>query len=981
MFNRLSIKYFGLFFTLCFLGLIHVLQTPVRAQSISEPVRFSHIAGYHNEPVNLQLFHPDPNAIILYTTDGSEPSAARIEGVDFSFKRIYPRDPGQPVGPLESQQMFTLVYSEPLLIQNRRNEPDRYTHITTQPRATPFSLSAPQPKATVIRARAFIPPDRYSETVTRSYFVQTEPHQLPVISINVDPQLFFEYENGIYVPGADFDNWRIANPNAPYNDGRPGNYSARGEETEHPSSFEFFENDGQLVVSQTVGLRLHGAWSRSFPMKSLRVYARSDYGVSRLNHAFFPDYPHQRFNRLILRHSGQDYYATMFRDAAIQAMVSHLNIETQAYRPTVHYLNGEFWGIINIRERYDRHYLERIYGVDPDNLDILTFRSVVKEGDNVHYNAMLSYVRNTDTSSEAFLQEMATRMDVDNFIDYNIANIFANNTDWPGNNIDYWRLRTDGYRPDAPPGHDGRWRWMLYDTDFGFNRYGVHQVLNNTLAMATEAGFNDWPNPDWSTFLFRTMLENPGFRDAFILRFTDLLNTAFLPERTRSIILGMRAAIEPEINTHLSRWQTHNRFSWEEHIDRMLFFADERPSIQLEHIRGHFELGDPIAVRLDVDRRDGHDEQYGTIQSTNKINGGYIRVNSIDIHPNTPGVDAAPYPWSGSYFPDVPLQIEAIALPGYRFAGWAGASASVSTTLEITPDSDFSLTAAFEPLTDAATDEMVLHGWNFNALESGVLETVPSDFGWFSDGVITYEGSGAGYLDRVSPGTIRMAADEETPAGYALRVRNPSDERFLHISISAQGFSSLRLQYAVSRTTNGAQWHQVWYRGEPGEVWVAAEDPIVVPFIEDVYQPVEISLSDEVAADRSSLEIKIAFGGSNSPGSSGNNRFDNLWVSGHRIAPVSATVSEQPLAMELHQNYPNPFNASTRIAYQLNRGGMVTLELFDALGRSVDVIQRGWQPAGRHQLDYNAAGLSSGVYVYRLITADGTLTRKMLLVK
>src|SRR5690606_18518460 len=143
-----------------------------------------------------------------------------------------------------------------------------------------------------------------------------------------------------------------------------------------------------------------------------------------------------------------------------------------------------------------------------------------------------------------------TQMDVDNFIDYQIAQIYYNNTDWPGNNIRTWRERTT-YTPTAPYGRDGRWRWIIFDTDFGFGMYGEQHYMQDTLAHATAPNGQDWPNPDWSTFLLRTLLQNDDFRTQFASRFADLLNSSFAPERVVPMIESMKEPLLPEISEHM----------------------------------------------------------------------------------------------------------------------------------------------------------------------------------------------------------------------------------------------------------------------------------------------------------------------------------------------------------------------------------------------------------------------------------------------
>jgi len=265
-----------------------------------------------------------------------------------------------------------------------------------------------------------------------------------------------------------------------------------------------------------------------------------------------------------MRNSGNDWGNTMFRDAAIQRIFGKLDFDIQAYRPAILFINGEYWGIHNMRERYDRHYIARVYGVDPDNIDLLTTISqnssdaIVKEGDAQHYHEMIDYLESNDMSLEEHYEHIGRQMDISNFTDYQIANIYASNADWPGNNMDYWRLRTP-FDPSAPTGHDGRWRWMAFDTDFGFNNLLPYNrggtPSHNTLAFATALGGTGWPNPEWTTFMLRAMLTNNDFKTGFINRFADLLNTSFLPEWVTSVINDMMTHLEPEKPEHILRWR------------------------------------------------------------------------------------------------------------------------------------------------------------------------------------------------------------------------------------------------------------------------------------------------------------------------------------------------------------------------------------------------------------------------------------------
>ena len=157
--------------------------------------------------------------------------------------------------------------------------------------------------------------------------------------------------------------------------------------------------------------------------------------------------------------------------------------------------------MLNIREKQNEDYLSDHHGVDPDEVDILEGNASIIEGENVHYNDLLDYIDTHSLSDPEHYDHVRTQMDIDNYIDYQIAEIYFANTDWPGNNIKYWRQRTD----------TGKWRWMVFDTDFGFGYFSNAQVNSNTLAMATDPSGPGWPNPPWSTSCL--LYKSPSPRD------------------------------------------------------------------------------------------------------------------------------------------------------------------------------------------------------------------------------------------------------------------------------------------------------------------------------------------------------------------------------------------------------------------------------------------------------------------------------------
>jgi len=702
------------------------------SEYLTPPV-FSTDGGFFAEQFELNIWHPDPEVTIVFTLDGSEPSPENITGKTYTYKNSYPQNPGDPVGGFLTGSYTSHLYDgSPILIADRSEQPDNLTGISSTWHRTPkYFPEQPVFKGTVVRAAAFREGTLASPIKTHSFFVSPkgdERYSLPVISISIPEDALFDYYDGIYVAGEDFDQWRQQNPTDEVHEGRPANYHRRGIEWEYKANMEFFEMPGaQSVLNQQLGLRIHGGYGRAFPRKSFRLYARGQYGQPAFDHQVFKDQYHSEYKRLLLRNSGDDGIKTNFRDALIQTLVKDLRFDTQAYRPAIVFLNSEYWGVLNLRERYDKHYIERVYGVKEDELDLLTGRHVAQEGDNFHYVETLDFIQQNGLAIEENFSYINTRIDVENFIDYNITNIYVRNVDWPGNNIDFWRKRTNSYKPDAPYGHDGRWRWLLYDTDAGLGGWG-NWYAHNMLEFATAEGNEEWPNPDWSTWLLRKMFENETFRIDFINRFADLMNTIFLPAYVQSVLKNLKSVIEPEIEEHLERWNEPKDIKkWNDNVAIMLDFARRRPSNQRAHILNFFDLKGTCNVRLDV----SHPWH------------GHIKINTIDLVPSTAGVSIDPYPWRGIYYLDVPLVIKAVSAQGYRFSHWEGDYSGTDSIISITPAADINLKAHFIN----TGEQQLLNFWIFDERlpNDFPLETIPAVYNIADEATLFFQSCLPGY--------------------------------------------------------------------------------------------------------------------------------------------------------------------------------------------------------------------------------------------
>lgn len=495
------------------------------------------------------------------------------------------------------------------------NEPTRSSSRYTQP----IDLST----TTVVRAIAYYP--NYSaQALTKTYFIGEPATGFPVVSLAVPPSLLFDPVEGLFMAGKEVrdSSWK-----------RPGaNFWSRDEVMIHT---EIFESDGQCVFQSPTGLRLFGGMSRLFPQKSMAIVADDeDYGKKRIKHRIFGKKGLKSFKFLTLRNSGSDFGKSHFRDALMTGLLDDWDIDKQDYRPAHVYINGLYWGIYNIREKVNTRFLADHHDVDRDSIDLLEHHMVLRKGSRIPYERMLKFLEKADLSDPVNYAHLQRLMEVDNFMNYQIAQIYFDNQD-AGGNIKYWR-------PQTP---NGRFRWILYDTDWGFGLHDPYAYHNNSLAFHTEPNGPKWPNPPWSTFILRKLLENPDFERAFVNSFADHLNTTFHPYRVAEHIDRYYEDLLSEIPRHLARWRL-SRENWEEQVRILHTFARERPQYVRMHLMERFPTG---AMR--------------SLRASATIGGRVLINNQVVVRQDT---------FEGTYFEHYPVTLEARPNFGYRFSHWEG---------------------------------------------------------------------------------------------------------------------------------------------------------------------------------------------------------------------------------------------------------------------------------------------------------------------
>ena len=773
------------------------------------PPGFTVPPGFYAAPVTVAITNADTAATLYYTLDGSAPTNAVTTNC--------------------------FLYAGPLTFDDRSSLANGISMIRTNPiemtNNTQYGWMAPSglvPKCTVVRAVAYRDGYFSPRGAAGTWLIGGVPiqHALRVVSLMSDYDNLFGDPRGIYVPGGIYNTlgWptgqSVGLPNA--------NYFQSGDDWERPIFFQLFESDRTLAVSQLMGARIHGAWSRAAAQKALCFYARSDYGDGTVSYRLFPNQTDASFKRFLLRNSGNDWSSVGFRDAMMQQIFrTCVSFDTQDYEPAVVYINGEYWGVENIREQYSSFYLERKYGVDPDDIDFVKADTAgsetlaVESGDYLSYTNLLAFVKTNDLSVAANYAWVETQMDLDNLIDFYACEIYCCNTDWPGNNLGLWRLKTD-YNPDAAKGHDGRWRWLMYDTDHGF---GLSSTVSTDMMTQARRSSRGVCQPH-----FNKLLANTDFRNRFVNRFADLINTAFKPARVQGIISSLALRVDAEMPRHIARWSRMGSCSaWQSRVTGLKAFAAGRPGNALTNIMSEFSFGGLANL---------------TVSITN--GSGSVALNTITLGSSTVGLthSAAPFPWTGTYFQTVPLTLTANPDVGFAFVRWDTPDGEVfdqSFTLTLTNDA--AVCAVFEP---TVVPRVTINEYMADATQAGgdLHPSTGKAEDWFellNESAKTVDLSGYILVDSQADNACAIPDGVTLPPGACLRVWTGSS---LSSGVNADGSinatfglgksgDAIALQTSdgateLDRVTFGAQTSNVsqgrWPNGVSG-AWVSFTKP------------------------------------------------------------------------------------------------------------------------------------------------------------
>lgn len=530
--------------------------------------KFSHDAGVYEESFKLKITPENKNSKVIYTLDGSFPD-------------------------LERNPESTLIYENPVEIRDTNNS----TILSSKWYATENS-TYPQ------RSKNLIP---YSGTVIRAktefsaensaFFVFSNMGEitLPIISLTMENDYLIDPKLGLYTPGNDYQDYLNSTE---YDESLkinfPANFSNRGIDWERPfrtdtkNAVIFHYCIESRCVKQNIGVRIHGATTRRNPMKSLRLYAREEYGEPYFQAQFFEDQRVARFKRLILRSSGQDWGVTMLAHGTYHIIAEALNIETQNYRPTVLFINGEYWGIHNLRERYDRFYFSEKFNVNSDNITIIDGYFNVQEGslaDADEYSNFISSLTQFNYGDPEAIEKIRDNIDLSNYFDYMILQTFFAPWDWPTDNVKLWRLSKNNQNSKSD---STKWRWMITDLDhaghstvdhdLGVSSYEYFVERIESTEFTVRNAINYDKNRDAGvSLIFTHILSNSQTREAFLNRYQQMLRGPLSSSEMIAILTLHSQAIRPEMERHIQRWgYPRSTQVWESYLDELEKFLETR---------------------------------------------------------------------------------------------------------------------------------------------------------------------------------------------------------------------------------------------------------------------------------------------------------------------------------------------------------------------------------------------------------------------
>lgn len=723
--------------------------------------------------------------------------------------------------------------------------------------------------------------------------------------------------------------------------------------------FEYFENNGDFIDENLGDFDKHGNDSWSYPQRGVDFVSRDDHGYKRrLEHSFFNTVDRTEFRRLMVKAAASDNYpfesgGAHIRDPFIQTLsqVSGLDLDERSSTSISLFVNGQYWGVYDLRERVDdNNYTDHYYGQDYLFRDSDVFLQFLKTwgATEAHFGnqpsitdwqSLRTFVQNNDMSLDENFEAVNNQLNINSLIDYFVLNSYVVSRDWLNYNTGWWR----GLDPNSDA---QKWRYILWDMDAALGHYTNFTGMPNVTATASPCQVENLTVGNGHTQILSKLInENPSVRQKYVTRYADLLNTHFSCTRVTQVFDSLVAVIAPEMPRQIQRWGG-NINTWQNNVQVARNFLTTR----CEHLMNTgladcYNLTGPFSTTFNVVPE----------------NAGKVKMNSEWL-PN--------YPFQAQVFGNIETILKASANPGFVFSHWE-VDGAVVTPNEQNIDIILQLSQATQVtahfIDPTETDDDLIYYWHFNTLETPQdVSTISADFNAIttSNPILTYTGTGPRDIDVNNNGSDQNLHQNEN-AGSNARVRNPAENRSLQFDLPTNGFEDVKFAYAVERTNQG-QLKNILSYSLDGVNFIQTGLSETEFDIQTDFGLILIDFSNIEGVDNNpNFKVKIDFEG-NTVASNGNNRFDNITLKGKPISLSNSILNEIKT-----QVFPNPFENNINI---ICNESIKSITIYDLLGK--ELVNK--SNIGQNQTILELKYLIKGVYLLKIETASGSKTVKLV---
>jgi len=649
--------------------------TPASANSTApaEPV-FSLGSGFYNVNDISELTISSADTV-FYTLDGSDPTTSETAKVYSGAIPMYDRSIDEN------------VYSK---YQHEDNSPYSTT-LQQRFTASPEKFD----KATIVRAAAKGSDGTFSPVTTNTYFVMNSEKlayysDIPVVSLVTDPDNLFDKDKGIYVAGQQYLDWKSSPQYDPrkseWDTDNVANFFSKGKEWEREADITYFSG-GEFGFTQKMGIRVKGASTRNSQTKSFNVYARRQYGDSKLDYKLLDDNYSAVDGGKIKRYDSFSLRAVSWVDRLRERVVHSALRDLPALATydsdrCMLFIDGELWGMYEIIEKSSDYYIQSNYGVPAENVSMIK-NGEVEAGPETELDeleALGEFCRENDMSVAENYDYVMSKIDAESIIDCYCAGLYLGTWDWPNHNYLMWK--NNGAPIDGNPYSDGKWRFGSFDFDYSvgltYQNFGGVEGYQYESFRKMNRDIKEAP-----TSIFRGLLDNPQFRQQFADKFYSYAYSVFEPEK-------MVAELDDEENRYMD-YMTMTGWRWnngrpDSDFNSYCKAQQKYYHGEMEKMRTFFKRRAEYAIE-DMQDYLGISKNVATITVTRKGSGS--------VSADSENISFTGNLWSGSFNNGTKVTLTAQPEAGYTFGGWSGAVVSSSPTITVTADKASALVCTF----------------------------------------------------------------------------------------------------------------------------------------------------------------------------------------------------------------------------------------------------------------------------------------------